>query len=220
MASRATAAPALAGVVVILHSFVSPLAAQDVVRGRVADAADNPIPGVVVLLHAITEAGGSEIDRDTADAGGGFELSFDFQSGPLYFVATRVEGQIFMADPFRALPDEAIVLRAGPGVEPLSLDALAASPTDPAAAAPADERAHEGWWVAAIAAVIVGAVSWLVQRTRGRAPRARELLLEIARLDEAHAASPGSEEAYHARRNELRARLDEALELDPHADRH
>ena len=209
-----------------LFSFVmcaSPLSAQQPLRGRVSDAADNPIPGAVVLLHAVTEDAGRELDRDTADADGRFELSYEFESGALYFVATRVEGEIFMAEPFRDIPTGDVDLRAGAGVEPLrmggAIDAPAAAA--PAAAGPVRESEHGGWWVAAIGAAIVGAVLWVVQRNRRRAPRARELMLEIARLDEARTSAAGPpDDVYRARRDDLRARLVEALELDPDADRH
>ena len=190
------------------------------VSGRVADAADNPLAGAVVLLHAITDQGGTELARDTADATGAFRLEFVLEEGSLYFVATRVGGDIFMAEPFREAPARDIVLRAGAGVEPLRLDELAASP--PAGPVPgAEERAHDGWWVALLAALIVGGVVWLVHRGRVRAPRARELMVELARLDETRASVPGAaDDGYRVRREELRTRLLEALELDPDADRH
>jgi hypothetical protein len=201
---------------------VAPASAQEKVRGRVADAADNPIVGAVVLLHAVTEESGRELDRDTADANGEFELSYEFEPGPLYFVATRVDGEIFMAEPFREPITSDVDLRAGTGVEPLRMDA-ATDGAAPGAAAPvpARESEHGGWWVLAMGAAIVAAVLWVVQRSRRRAPRARELMLEIARLDETRAAAAGiGDDAYRARRDDLRARLVEALELDPDADRH
>lgn len=199
----------------------SPVSAQESLRGRVSDAADNPIAGAVVLLHAVTDEAGRELDRDTADENGQFELSYEFEAGPLYFVATRVDGEIFMAEPFREPPTADVDLRAGAGVEPLrmggAVDAAAAAPT----AGPVRDSEHGGWWVAAIGAAIVGAVVWVVHRSRRRAPRARELMLEIARLDEARAGAAGApDESYRARREHLRARLAEALELDPDADRH
>ena len=201
----------------------TPLSAQESLRGRVADAADNPIAGAVVLLHAVTDEAGRELHRDTADADGRFELTYEFESGPLYFVATRVDGEIFMAEPFREPPSSEVDLRAGAGVEPLRMDGAVdgggASRTPTAAVV--RESEHGGWWVAAIGGAIVGAVLWVVQRNRRRAPRARELMLEIARLDEARATAGGPpDDAYRARREHLRARLVEALELDPHADRH
>ncbi|HUF12079.1 MAG TPA: hypothetical protein VMN78_03175 [Longimicrobiales bacterium] len=209
-----------------LFSFLvlaQPVAAQNlsVVQGRVADGADNPIGDVVVVLHQVTGATGVELDRDSTDAAGAFELRYAHEDGPLYFVATRIDGDIFMGEPFRAPPAGQVVLRAGAGVEPLRLEGMQAA-TSRAAAPPADDAAHRGWWVAAIGAIILGFVAWLGHRGRHRAPRARELMLEIARLDEnrADAAHAGSEESYRARRAELRDRLVEALELDHDADRH
>lgn len=215
---------ARAGGLLFLLFAAFPLAAQEpaTVRGRVADASDNPIPGAVVLLHAIGDDAGREMARDTADAAGAFELKFAIEVGPLYFVATRVDGGIFMADPFREAPDDPIVLRAGAGVEPLRLDGLTPGPAlSPVATRAADDSGRAFLWVLLIGAVLAAVVAWVVARGRRRAPRARELLLEIARLDEAHAAVDAHPEAaYRVRRDELRGRLLEALELDPDADRH
>ena len=203
-------------------AVAGPAAAQETLRGRVADGSDSPIAGAVVLLHAVTDDAGRELDRDTAAADGTFELNFTFEEGPLYFVATRVNGEIFMAEPFREVPTTEVDLRAGPGVEPLRMDGGAGGATpSPAAPASRPDEGHGIIWVLLIGAAILGIVARLVLRGRRRAPRARELLLEIARLDEARAASPAADpDAYRARREDLRARLVEALELDPHADRH
>lgn len=200
--------------------YAMPLNAQQTLRGRVSDAADAPLPGAVVLLHAVTEDAGTELDRDTADADGRFVLSYRFEEGPLYFVATRIDGEIFMAEPFRAPPTGEIDLRAGAGVEPLRMEGLAVADPPSASPPPAPASGHRGWWVAAIGAVIVGVVALLAHRSRRRAPRARELMLEIARLDETGAQAGGADATHRARREELRERLVEALELDPDADRH
>ena len=206
-----------------LSLHATALAAQETLRGRVADASDSPLPGAIVVLHAVSEQAGNELDRDTADADGRFELDYPFEEGPLYFVATRIDGEIFMAEPFRAPPSGELDLRAGPGVEPLRMDgAEGEGPADAPRATAARDSEHGGWWVGALAALIVGAVAWLAHRNRQRAPRARELLLEIARLDEASASagSAATDATYRTRRDELRARLVESLELDPDADRH
>lgn len=205
--------------------IATPLVAQDsttVVRGRVADGADIPLDGAVVVLHAMSGESGVEVARDTANAAGEFELRYSPQGGSLYFLATRIAGDIFMGEPFREAPVGAIVLRAGPGVEPLRFAGGQPADSRVGAAAPVEDTAHRGWWVAVIGAMILGFVAWLVHRGRRRAPRARELMLEIARLDEARAdaAGTGSDESYRTRRAELRARLVEALELDHDADRH
>ena len=220
--ARSRGLPAIAGGLFCLAVLAGPVAGQETLRGRVADASDGPIPGAVVLLHAITDDSGRELDRDTAAADGSFELSYTFEEGPLYFVATRIGGEIFMAEPFREPESGEIVLRAGPGVEPLQMGGLrdAAATGDPAAA-PVREDDGGAIWVAIIAAAILAVVAWLVGRSRRRAPRARELLLEIARLDEARAAAAGNaDDAHGARREHLRARLVEALEMDADADRH
>ena len=200
------------------------LGAQDrvTVRGRVADASDTPIPSAVVLLHALADESGREVARDTASREGEFELTFAMEQGPLYFLATRVDGDIFMSDPFREAPAGAVVLRAGAGVAPLQLDGLTPGPaTQSVMPRRGGEEGRALLWVFAIGATVTGLVGWLLARGRHRAPRARELFLELARLDESQAASPAQPEAtYRARRDELRGRLVEALALDPDADRH
>lgn len=192
-------------------------------RGRVADARDAPIAGAVVLLHAVGEQSGAEVARDTADDAGRFAISFEPEDGPLYFVATRIGGDIFIGQPFRQVPAGELVLRAGAGVDPLRLDGFENAGSSPGSAAVADDAAgHGGWWVGAVAIGLVALIAGIVHRGRHRPPRARELMVEIARLDEqrARVAGMGSEEAYRARRTELRDRLVEALELDHDAHRH
>ncbi|HEX6588600.1 MAG TPA: hypothetical protein VF039_06220, partial [Longimicrobiales bacterium] len=151
-------------------------------------------------------------------------LAFSMDEGPLYFVATRVDGAIFMGDPFREVPAGELVLRAGAGVEPLDLGGVTPGPatTRPMPVQSAQDGSRQAlFWVLVIGGAVAALVAWLVARDRRRAPRARELLLEIARLDEAHAAAPApSDASYRARRDELRGRLVEALQLDPDADRH
>ena len=223
-----------------LLAHAAPLAAQDaaaVLSGRVADGADDPVAGAVVVLHALSDGAGVELDRDTTDARGSFQLRYEHENGPLYFVATRVAGEIFMSEPFRERPTGDLLLLAGAGVEPLRLDGLGAPPggpggapgtaratgaTDATGAAGSADAAHGGWWVAVIGTVIIGLVALLLHRGRRRPPRARELMVEIARLDETHASNPANREdgSYRTRRAELRERLTEALELDPDADRH
>lgn len=220
---RSRGLPAVAGGLLFLL-LATPAAAQDrvTIRGRVADASDNPIAAAVVLLHAIGDDSGREVTRDTADDNGAFELAFAIEEGALYFVATRVEGNIFMSEPFRDEPPGELVLRAGAGVEPLQLDGMTpGAATQPVVAERGSETGRALVWVLVIGAAVAGLVAWVVARGRRRAPRARELLLELARLDEAHAASAGQPDAtYRARRDELRGRLAEALALDPDADRH
>ena len=215
---------ALAGGLFSLILIAAPAAAQETLRGTVLDGADSPIGGAVVLLHAVSDDSGTELDRDTAGADGSFELRYEFEEGPLYFVATRVDGEIFMAEPFREPPASGeIVLRAGEGVEPLDMGGMdAEAPGAAPAATPIRESGSGAVWVVIIAAAIFAIVAWLIARSRRRAPRARELLLEIARLDETHATAGAgaSDEGYRTRRAELRARLAEALELDPDAHRH
>lgn len=201
-----------------------PAAAQTdaVVEGRVADATDVPLDGAVVVLHAVGETAGVELDRDTADAEGRFRLAYRHEDGMLYFVATRIGQDIFMAEPFRDPVETDLVLRAGAGVEPLRMGAPSPSTAPLPAAVTADATTgrarHAGWWVAAIGLFVVGLVALLVHRSRYQAPRARELMVEIARLDERLGGAP--DPTGHVRRESLRKQLVEALELDDDAARH
>ncbi|HEX6588847.1 MAG TPA: carboxypeptidase-like regulatory domain-containing protein, partial [Longimicrobiales bacterium] len=164
----AAAAGGLFCLLLAASSFAtSPVAAQErvTIRGRVADADDNPIAGAVVLLHAIGDDAGQEVTRDTADATGAFELAFSMDEGPLYFVATRVDGAIFMGDPFREVPAGELVLRAGAGVEPLDLGGVTPGPATTRAMpvqSAQDESRQALFWVLVIGGAVAALVAWLV----------------------------------------------------------
>lgn len=177
-------------------------------RGRVLDAAGEPVTGATVVLHHVTESAGGEVGRTTSGPDGSFELRFDAggRSG-LYFAATRYEGALYVGVPFRdpaeAGPDYRIIV----GENPAGVTAGSAAGDGPADPLP--------WLVGALLGIVaVGVVLRPVLARRRGAYAVRSLLAELAVLEERHAEreaelAPEVRAAYHARRERLRARLRE-----------
>src|SRR5688500_20411006 len=93
---------ALASCVILLLG-ATPAFAQQKVRGRVVDPQDKPVAGLEVMMHAVTEDIGGDVDTDTTDADGAFELDVavgDPTAG--YFVAAVYNAQLFMGELMRA----------------------------------------------------------------------------------------------------------------------
>lgn len=178
-------------------------------RGVVTDPEGLPVAGITVSLHRVSEqGGGEEVGRDVTGEDGRFEIVIgaDHREGGVYFAATRFEGTLYMGEPFRSLADlpdgfdyPIIIgsggITAGPAVQ------------QPPAPPPSDGRGL----VLIIAAAALLAISLPFLRSR-RKDNAREVLAEIARLDEEFAARPGgpspeSDPEYIAAREALQDRL-------------
>lgn len=203
----------------------APLAAQEDVAGSVVDGSGIPVAGAVVVLHGLSDAGGAELDRDTSDATGAFVLQMPEGNASMYFVATRLGGELYVGPTFRTAPPEPYVLPAGAGVQPFLLAGEGALPPArggaPAAGAAGRVAPTRGggdaWWVALIAAAIIALVALLALRGRARPSRSRELMVEIARLDRRQRQASAAESpapVYDERRAELRRQLDEAIALE------
>lgn len=212
---------AVAGGLFFLASHAS---GQRTLEGTVVNGAGEPLGRAVVVLHGLSPEGGAELARDTADATGRFTLDVPGMGSALFFVATRIDGDLFVGPTFRDVVPDSYTLPAGAGVQPFPL--AGASTGTPAmggtatrAAGQTDSSSHGGWWVALIALVIAAVVALLGYRARRRPSHARQLMLDIARLDLEHGkasagAAPATEHAYRTRRRELRERLDEAIALE------
>ena len=190
-----------------------PLAAQQTLRGRVLDANDRPVAGALVVLHGLTDRGGAEFARDQADASGDFTLLVPEADGTTFFAATRIDGDLFVGPVFQQEAPDPYVLRAGAGVRPFPLPDRAQVPSTRETAR---ASSHGGWWVALLAALLLGVVALLALRGRYRPSHARELMVEIARLDLAHGTGPqdnrdAAARSYRTRRATLRRQLDEAI---------
>jgi hypothetical protein len=184
--------------------FAGDATAQTRISGRVLDAEGQPVPGLEVLLHAITEASGTEVDKDTSRTDGAFDVTVtDVDSDAVYFVAVVYNGQLFMGDLLRPpFPlEQEYVVRVG--VNPVDLSAEAAGTAVTPEQAESERTA--GVMVVLVAAGVIGAILFFVLRRRP--PAQRRWLVELARLEEELATHPDAGEALEARRAELRDRL-------------
>ncbi len=178
--------------------------AQDRITGRVADPQGKPVANTEVLLHAVAQSNGNQIDKDTTRADGSFELTVKtVDPKAVYFVAVLWNGQLYIGDMMRApFPvNQDYIVQVG--VNPVDLGA--AAPGAAAAPPPAPASRTAGIIVVlAAAALIVGVLLFALRR---RPPARRRWLVELARLEDELAAHPEAEGPLQKRRTELRARL-------------
>lgn len=201
-----------------------PQQGPEVLRGHVMDGNGKPVAGLEVALHRVTEQGGAMITRDTSDAEGAFALRVPGESDPqaVFFVATRYQDELYIGQPFRAIPPgaEYVVTVGAGGVTANALAGAAAqgaagsaSAAAPAASGGIDTAVR--WLLAGILGLVgVGVLVfaamrwWADHRRRGR----RELLIRVARLDESYAdrvaSLPAAEaDSYRSERAALAGRI-------------
>ena len=183
-------------------------AVQDpALRGRVLGADGQPLAGVEVALHRVVAGrGGATVARDTTDAEGVFSLALpDASDDAILFAATRVSGRLYVGEFFRGAdtPPQYDIIAAGPGVE---LPAAGPGMSQPGMAPPAPPR----WPLATgVALLLAGGLAFFLRSASRPVPATRRrLLLEIASLDEEHAAyaeggSAAERERYLRRRADL-----------------
>jgi len=197
------AAAALLG---IICAETTPLTAQEMrITGRVVDTAGVAVSGLGVVLHRVDDSGGARIAEGVSDETGGFALAAPGQPAgeAVYFVATRVDGKLyigpFVRPPIDAVEDYTVVV----GGEPIDPGGVALpAQDDTGAVAPARSRR---WALALVPTLALAAVA-IVAATRSRGPSEhRRLLIRIARLDDASTSPAGEAQ------DEERARLVERL---------
>lgn len=184
-------------------------ARQDIVLpGRVIDAESKPVPGVGVMLHRVTAAGGTLLSEVVTDSAGMFELR---AAGPpeadaIYFAGARYGQELFIGPMLRSpLPaDGEYVLQVGvPGTS--AMQALGGTtPPTTAPAIPVQQSPPESnrLWVLALfpLAALIALGGFFIDR---RVPsERRRLLIELATFEE---SSPPDDTDPHAR--DARARL-------------
>ena len=182
-----------------LVPFAAPAAAQQQqLTGQVLDAEERPVAGLEVVLHRVTEGGGTIVASDTSDTEGAFTLrSGDDPPDAVYFVAARYEGQLHIGSMLRApFPAGEYVLRVGgdPVTAPVE------TPVRPVA----------GSRRPAIALmVMVGLLGLGVFGfVRAARPSARRrLLLRLAQLEETRDADGRMDAAAEMERSRILARL-------------
>jgi hypothetical protein len=195
------------------------LQAQELrLQGRVLDAAGQPLAGQEVVLHRVTPAGGAAVARATSGADGRFALRVDGAGGPdaLYFAATIYDGTLYIGTPFRGSvpPDAEYVLVVG--ANPAAVVGLTAAAQAPGAG----EGGGAGFAVLVAVCGLAGGLGLLVVRRRGLQAirRQREILIELAQLDERYAGRPGKADAAESEAyRQTRATLCERLRSVSHA---
>jgi len=176
---------------------------QSDINGRVIDPQDKPVAGLEVLLHAVNETTGSDVDKATTADDGTFKLTAPTtDETAVYFVAVTWEGQLFMGDllrpPFPS--DQEYVVRVG--VNPVDLSGIAEAPPV-SAEEQKRERGAGAVVIVAAGAVIAALLGYGLHR---RPASQRRWLVELARIEDDIAAEPDSS-VLQKRRAELRARL-------------
>ncbi len=174
-------------------------------RGKVW-AGNGPVAGQPVALHRVTAAGGQTISADTTAEDGSFSLTLDtLNAEGVNFVATRYQGKLYIGDTFRGeLPVE-YMLPVGPGATPLDFGPAATStPVAPA------RQSQTAGFIIILGAVIalIALIGLIALGARRRAPPLRQLLVEIADLDNRHEVVPIP--LYAQQREELLRRLRES----------
>lgn len=177
--------------------------AQSRISGKVIDPAGQPVAGVEVLLHAVEESSGNQIDKDTTVSDGTFRVDARrVDPKAVYFVAVVYNSQLFIGDMMRAPFPQGQDYIVQVGVNPVDLRPATAVTDVPPANKAADRTAGLAVMITA-AALICGVVFFAVQR---RPPTRRRWLVELAHLEDEIAARP-DHKTLRKRRAELRTRL-------------
>lgn len=217
--------PGLALAAVALLALAHAAAAQapaPPLAGQVVDSVGKPIPDQHVTLHRVDQSSGAMVDSAVSDAGGRFTVHLPTMAvaqdtGAVYFVATRWQGQLYIGAPFKraAAPTSAYVVTVG--VNPVQMGPVGgegAGGSMPATPSAPTSSGNTGrWFLASILGLVaLGAVLYaLIVGTRERsAVRRRVLLARIAELDErAENVTPDEEARLREQRAELVSQLTE-----------
>lgn len=158
-----------------LVRFAQPAEAQQqTLPGQVLNAQEQPVPGLEVFLHRVTEGGGTIVATDTTDAAGEFALRVQTDAPEaVFFVAARYEGQLHIGSMLRApFPQASYVLRVG--IDPVNVTPeVAETPASP------DRR---GITLAVMSALLLAA--GIAALRMMRPPAERRMLLRLAQLEE------------------------------------
>ena len=178
--------------------------AQSSISGKVLDPQGNPVGNIEVLLHAVEEKSGNEIDKDTTRVDGTFTVSVKtIDPNAVYFVAVVWKDNLYIGDLMRAPFPTGQDYIVQVGVNPVDL-----SPAAAGTQVTPEEQKHDrkaGIIVVAIAALLIALVTAFALRRRP--PARRRWLLELARLEDEMDGQSDVAPALKKRRAELRARL-------------
>lgn len=205
--------------------------------GGVIDASGSPVPDATVVLHRLEDQGGRDLATATTTTEGRF--TFQVPDGPadaIHFAAVRYEEALFVGTFFRTddlplgeyvihvdslvrrgavvMPDGSVIPPSGPGGFPGAGAAAEPSSGSGSAGATRGPEPPSRLLTAAVLGLLVvsGGSILLLARDRDRRRRRRQLLIELATLQERHAASgsapdPSRQASYQDRRATLYERL-------------
>src|SRR5690606_22744759 len=206
----------VAACLVLAAAFASarPVRGQEIgFQGRVIDPSGAPVAGIVVALHSVEGRDGALIAEATSGEDGTFSFNLTgVADSAVFFAATRYQGELYVGAPFK-LPgppgaEYAIVVGADPAQIAGSLGA--SRPGMRAGGGQVAVLPFIALLGAGGAVILLGLQAF--ERLRAGSDPQREVLLEIALLDERFAGQEASleaaaREAYLRRRQALRARL-------------
>jgi hypothetical protein len=194
--------------VVLLLALVLPAAApaQNTISGKVLDPQGKPVAAVEVLLHAVEEKSGNQVDRDTTRADGTFTVSAAKpDANAVYFVAVVWKGELYIGEllkpPFPKTQDYVVQV----GINPVDFKTPSTTASAPVTPQQQESNRTAGLVVVLVALLLIaGIVAFALSR---RPPLRRRWLLELARVEDEVARNPQPGAALQKRRAELRARL-------------
>ncbi len=174
------------------------------IEGTVVDSTGAPLAGLTVMLHNVTPGGGSLLGETTTAESGAFAFPADTTApdGSVYFAAVRVAGQLYIGEMLRApltADARAYAIIVGPEGR---LPPIGPAATTPVRAPQSDDSRRNVLIVFGSFLAAASVIALLLARGRGM-PQRRRLLIEIAELDERHAATPEDEVLWRQRRGEL-----------------
>lgn len=182
------------------------------VHGQVIGPDGKPLGGQVVVIHRVNGASGITVATDTSDSAGNFEMQVnDTGRAPdaVYFLAARFKNELYIGDAFKA-PFDTASHSVLVGTAATSARALISGVAGEQAALPPAEQPKPDptrWLVWVLPVLAVAALGVMMMAGSARMPARRRTLIDIARLDEAHAANTGDVQKYSAARQKLLAQL-------------
>lgn len=192
--------------------------ATGVVRGHVVGPDGKALSGQQVVLHRVTGSSGLTVATGVSAATGSFTLEVKDPNAiadAVYFLAARYNNELYIGDAFKAPFDTATDHAVQVGVAATSARALIGGTTAAEALPPTGPPTPDPtrWLIWILPALALAAVAVMLFLGGARMPVRRRTLIEIARLDEAHASQPGDTQAYNARRETLLAQLGRHAEV-------
>ncbi|MBW3554232.1 MAG: hypothetical protein KY466_12005 [Gemmatimonadetes bacterium] len=202
----------VASVALLLLAATGPAAGQEI-AGVAVDSAGRPLAGVPLALHRVGGGSGANVATGATDAEGRFRFAIEVVDSAVYFVAMRHDDRMYIGPPARGGSERVTdyLIRAAPASEAGAVaSALAGADPRPAPSRPASPPATGGTgavWLVPVLGLVVAAIV-LATAPGYRRRRQREMLLELARVeDRLAAAGSGGDPQDHHRRQALRERL-------------